>query len=202
MPVLSHLIPAMLWNRRLLLSPITQMRKQAQELTDPWLWSYRIHFLHFASWTPGFPDLPHFTGHSCLFGGLLHLFPSCCRLQARVHDAFFCLHSLLRVDLYLYADDYNISVSSPDLQTNIQLPIVLASQTKHILPSRTYSLHSTPTLTYLGEWHHCPSSSPGPKPKRYAQCASLTPKWHFQALSKSYQCYLQIIRIHHSLILL
>lgn len=138
--------------------------------------------------------------HACLSDGLLLLVPLW-KAPGHVHDALFCLYSLgLIYNVWMLMTTKFLSLAKIP-QTNIQLPIILASQTQHILPPTTYYLHSTPTLTYLREWYRCSPRSPSPKPKRCHQCASLTLKCHFQALSKSCQCYLQVVRLHHLLTL-
>ena len=94
-------------------------------------------------------------------------------LKAPAHsDVLFCVHSLGVIYNMCMLMTAKLSISSPDQPTHIQLPLLLASQTPHILPPTTYSLHSIPFLltSENGVLHcssHCCSSiSPSPKPKR------------------------------------
>ena len=144
----------------------------------------------------------------CLFHGLL-LFPGCWRPQPIiVHDALFCVHSLWVIYNICRLMTAKFSIPSSDQPTHIQLPLLLASQTQHILPPTTYSLHSIPFFLTSENGvlncssHCCLSISTSPKPKRCPWCAFLILKGHFQPLSKSCQCYLQIIRINHLVTLL
>ena len=131
-------------------------------------------------WTPGFPDLPHFTGHSSVS---LVGFSSSSPIVEGPRPLSMMLFSVSTESLEVI---YNICMlittkflSSPAVESLRTWHMILfsvytlpkclkpVSQAQYILPSITYSLYSTLILIYGREWHHCSSSSSSPKPKRY-----------------------------------
>ena len=127
------------------------------------------------------------------------LFPGCWRPQAIVHDALFCLHRR-ECDLYSVIPVcwwlQNFPSPSPDQPTHIPLPLTGISNSAPTPYTPLPFLLTSENGTVV---HPFP---PSPEPKRCPQCAFLILKCHFQSVSKSCQCYLQIIRISHLLTLL